>query len=432
MLLLSLGLMHFAPGGTRQASASPEALENGAAAADDPAGDPVPSEPFLRGDANVDGKVTFADVFAILEFVYQGGVLPCKDAADTDDSGRVEASDAWMLLALFLPAGGEPALPRAPYPESGSDPTEDTLDCVDGRRGRRVAELGAGVADPADDGEQAVVEPVRADPCDIFQLGAELEFIHFSPGEIWVFPGQRDIFVDLVLETTIGELEGLTVSLGSDPAVIEFDSFDLGGDAVNGIVNQASRIETRAELAGEGHLAGILGINVQTGEETLPATPRSKLAELSFHIADDAPVGAEFRVDFDPYPGLEGRPAIPTEFIRGGQSEERHGLCPLIVHVVPRSELYLRGDADRDGDVTLADALRITEFLFGGEEDDLRMPCMAAADANDDRQVTFPDAVNLLRYLFLQAAPPFPPYPYWGQLQDSPSRLSCEAATREG
>ena len=48
------------------------------------------------------------------------------DAADADDTGRLELTDAVFLLnALFLGAGTVPE----PWPECGTDPTEDGLGC---------------------------------------------------------------------------------------------------------------------------------------------------------------------------------------------------------------------------------------------------------------------------------------------------------------
>ena len=47
-------------------------------------------------------------------------------AADFDDSGAVEITDAVSLLN-FLFLGG--SAPNAPFPDLGEDPTSDPLDC---------------------------------------------------------------------------------------------------------------------------------------------------------------------------------------------------------------------------------------------------------------------------------------------------------------
>jgi hypothetical protein len=82
---------------------------------------------FVRGDANRDGRADISDAVAILGFLFLGDeALGCEDAADVDDNGRIEITDAIALLNhLFL---GHPA-PPAPYPEAGSDPSADGLEC---------------------------------------------------------------------------------------------------------------------------------------------------------------------------------------------------------------------------------------------------------------------------------------------------------------
>ena len=57
----------------------------------------------------------------------------------------------------------------------------------------------------------------------------------------------------------------------------------------------------------------------------------------------------------------------------------------------------MRGDANGDGKVTIADAVRIKNYLLGtrtldGDE-------MLAADANSDGQVSIADAVRIKNYL---------------------------------
>ena len=49
---------------------------------------------FRRGDANNDGLVTLVDAMGTLFFLFDGGVQPaCKDALDTEDSGRADLTN---------------------------------------------------------------------------------------------------------------------------------------------------------------------------------------------------------------------------------------------------------------------------------------------------------------------------------------------------
>jgi hypothetical protein len=69
-------------------------------------------------------------------------------------------------------------------------------------------------------------------------------------------------------------------------------------------------------------------------------------------------------------------------------------------------EAFLRGDANQDARLDIADAIKTLSYLFGGAP----MPCMDAADANDDEQVNIADAIRILSFLFGSGArPPLPP-----------------------
>jgi hypothetical protein len=86
---------------------------------------------FIRGEVNQDGRVDISDAVMILGYLFLGGGAPaCLAAADADDSGTIEITDAVFLLgALFL---GTNAVP-APHPDCGADPTPSAaLGCLDG------------------------------------------------------------------------------------------------------------------------------------------------------------------------------------------------------------------------------------------------------------------------------------------------------------
>jgi hypothetical protein len=89
-----------------------------------------PGVSFLRGDSNGDGKVDLSDAVATLSHLFLGGAAPaCFDAADADDGGTLVITDAIFLLgALFL---GTKEIP-APFPDCGTDPTFDKLECGQG------------------------------------------------------------------------------------------------------------------------------------------------------------------------------------------------------------------------------------------------------------------------------------------------------------
>lgn len=82
---------------------------------------------FIRGDANSDGSINIADSSFIFNFLFAGGPQPqCEDSADANDDGRIDITDG-AFINNFLFLGG--TSPPQPYPNPGTDPTEDELTC---------------------------------------------------------------------------------------------------------------------------------------------------------------------------------------------------------------------------------------------------------------------------------------------------------------
>ncbi len=70
---------------------------------------------------------------------------------------------------------------------------------------------------------------------------------------------------------------------------------------------------------------------------------------------------------------------------------------------LPSGAVFLRGDANRDGQIDISDVVTMLSFLFAG----LETPgCLDAVDSNDDGGIDIADAVRLLAYLFAGAPPP--------------------------
>jgi len=82
---------------------------------------------FRRGDANLDGRLDVSDPVTILRSQFHGDApIRCDDAADTNDDGQIDISDAsYAFNYLFL--GG--SAPPEPFARTDGDPTPDSLDC---------------------------------------------------------------------------------------------------------------------------------------------------------------------------------------------------------------------------------------------------------------------------------------------------------------
>ena len=88
----------------------------------------VSDQTFFRGDSNRDDSVNTSDpIHTLVSHFTEGGRFTCKDAADANDDGSINISDAMFLLSFLFQRG---ASPPPPYRELGIDPTPDSLDCA--------------------------------------------------------------------------------------------------------------------------------------------------------------------------------------------------------------------------------------------------------------------------------------------------------------
>jgi len=88
--------------------------------------DPLTPDPAFPAEAYVGIAAAGNGVF-ILHYLFQGGEAPaCLKAADSNDDGGVDLSDAVHLLAYLFTGGSAPA---APSEACGDDLTADALSC---------------------------------------------------------------------------------------------------------------------------------------------------------------------------------------------------------------------------------------------------------------------------------------------------------------
>jgi hypothetical protein len=65
----------------------------------------------------------------------------------------------------------------------------------------------------------------------------------------------------------------------------------------------------------------------------------------------------------------------------------------------------IRGDADYDGSITVADAVLLVDYIFFGGP---APPCLEEGDADGDGSITVADVVLLVDYIFFGGPPPAP------------------------
>jgi len=102
---------------------------------------------------------------------------------------------------------------------------------------------------------------------------------------------------------------------------------------------------------------------------------------------------------------------------------DRGGDLTASVEITVRREVsegFVRGEANGDASVNIADVLAVLDVLFRGAE----APCLDAADVDDSGAVTIDDAIRLLDFLFRDGTPPPVPFPSAGT-DPTPDKLGC-------
>jgi hypothetical protein len=77
----------------------------------------------------------------------------------------------------------------------------------------------------------------------------------------------------------------------------------------------------------------------------------------------------------------------------------------------PQGPVFVRADANADGEIDISDGIKVFRYLFVGNEP---LSCPAAADANGDRELDITDGIFVLNFLFLGRREPPPPFPSCG------------------
>lgn len=88
----------------------------------------------------------------------------------------------------------------------------------------------------------------------------------------------------------------------------------------------------------------------------------------------------------------------------------------------PTGGSFVRGNADGDAFINVADVVFVLMYLF---EKGFDVTCLDAADANDDGRIDISDPVYLLFYLFGSGPPPPAPFPTPGTDPTLADELSC-------
>ncbi len=332
--------------------------------------------PFVRGDANADGRVDISDPIGTLGWSFHGGPkLTCLVAADVNDDERLDTSDAVFALG-FLFAGGR--RPSPPFPVAGADPTPDGIDC-----------------------NHYAPTPAPA------LVGLSLSFSG-CPTELSGSPGGLKTFEVTVVLTTPSLPEGASGwSIGVATENLKITDIKLAGAAAE------SSFFSKSEVIGEGSGA-LSAVVLDRFGNALPAGSTSPLATLSVQavLPEEAAAGSIVFVD-----GRKGSgQAVENVITLSGRSNAPVlGSCTVALRPV-LGGLQLPGDGNQDGGLDLSDAVWLLGHLFLGTQPSL--PCeggtaslpgegdLALMDVNGDGGIDLSDGVSILSFLFLGSKPP--------------------------
>jgi len=343
--------------------------------------------PFLRGDTNLDGTVSIADTasFGCVFFCALIPDLPCYDAIDVDDNGRLEISDWVLLLTSLFSRSGAIA---APFPEVGPDPTEDDLGCT-----------------------RYEVTPASATD-DVIELG------HAT-----ALPGGR-VSVPLLLQSSIG-VESFQIVVRYDPDVFTPALPQANGTAIRDEFLEGTLLDPEEGITG--FRGGFLSLAAFPAEGLFrlgcdpsliqpvtiePASSPVHVLNIAGDLAEDAEPGRVIELAFAEQEAPFG--PVRTELVPENYWEAAARLPGTLRSgsiTVAAPVRFVRGDSNLDGALDVSDAIHMLRFLFLGGVD---LTCRAAADVDDNGANQLSDSVGLLHYLFLGGLPPQAPWPSCG------------------
>jgi hypothetical protein len=90
---------------------------------------------------------------------------------------------------------------------------------------------------------------------------------------------------------------------------------------------------------------------------------------------------------------------------------------PVTLQVAP---VFIRSDANADGNITVADAVYVVGHIYRGGPS----VCEDCCDANDDGRITSADAIYIVSHIYRSGLPPPNPFPGCGP-DPSGDELGC-------
>ena len=219
-----------------------------------------------------------------------------------------------------------------------------------------------------------------------------------------VVPGQVDVWFPVLLSND-QPIQGFQLMGVFDPDILTLDRVEARFSALE--IVRTEFFEFRSHEEGRFEIGAIFDFEPPLTGTVLPAARDGRLLNLVFDVSPTAPVGTKTRIDLVNDDSLS--PVFNLIIVEGfgvvlacleGSTVEVAGGNP---------RLFLRGDADSNGELQITDAIRTLGFLFLGTAEP---ECLEAADTDDNGQIQLTDAIRSLNFSFIGGAvipPPGPP-----------------------
>ncbi len=363
---------------------------------------------FRRGDVDGDEFVSVNDILILSNYLYSGNSIICKDAADTNDDGRIDISDL-VNLSSYISYGGDRLLPSPGSRVAGIDPTKDNLGCE---------------KYPL---EKKLVSPtvqIKQKPLNVNVLS----FIDTDKDGVNDFDEKNVFKTDPLNTDTDGDgfSDGQEASTGHDPkdpapsASIAFYAYGK------------PRMEIKSERACYNDF--VKRFNVLKGKKTVKKSFLDFAKKASCYggyndsnilasLKDSSLVHASI-----PASAWTKRAVGNDENIQNAQGGGA-GTSQLLKVVSPQEKKFRRGDANIDGKVDISDMVRITEIFTSTK----KMQCEDAADANDDGAIDLSDAIYISSWYSLGTVQELPsPGAFTAGYDPTPDSLGCETYPYSG
>ncbi|MFN0058875.1 MAG: FG-GAP-like repeat-containing protein [Planctomycetota bacterium] len=231
-----------------------------------------------------------------------------------------------------------------------------------------------------------------------------------------VFGSQKSLFLS----------GGDTFCFDAPTAIHSYLGFDTGASCsdgtgtvltVEGIVAASCDLmsfDTVVNVTGDEASVDRLG-NLTTGQAVLRAVSSVGGVQFTAGVINEV-LGSSRIISQSIELGGIGEPHDKTDLVG------RYLNCfpPLLV-----GTQFVRGDANGDNDVNVADVITILDHLFSMIPAD---DCLSALDGNDDGGINIADGIFLLSYLFSSGTAPVEPFPLCG-LDTTDDALECDTYT---